>query len=1612
MNKLFNRVLAIVVLCTLLISYLPIAGNTSFAATSEKQFKLEKNGVAVEKRKKMLEDVYSMSDNELQDILDQGYTLEEAENALKDQKTTNGALKASLDKVKPRPVNKSKEIKSIINSELGNNDFSSASLFQSLNTTTPPPVPDYSYVNTKGDEAPYSVNLGQETVSTLSGSLSLQAADLSLPGRNGLSFTLARSYDSGSSQFGQMVTYNGTTNGILPANDEMLFPIGKGWSWNLSYIEYSGNNKFLHLGGSGTYKIDSNNALVGYPWKDLTFTTGTTVVNGQTAAFVLTSIQKISQHFNVNGQLLQISDAYNNTINFGYTVVQPYGSVLTSITDAIGNTINITYTDTSVVLTKGIQTVTYLKTMRQGKELLTQVIDPIGRTTTYDYDIKDAKFNALGTTPETSNPYVLLTGVTHPTGAKSIYTYEDTAITRYIGTNSVNQVYRVKARKDQITLSDNSFEISNLKDISYPLSDIGSSYNTNFTFSVTVDDGLTKSTFNNKKNYIDEDTPPVFYNTSIVSSATYGGNTYTNTADYIYDEVKKWPAPITTTETRAVSGNPNTFVSVSSKAYDDYGNVTTDTDPMGVATTYTYDVNSHLLIGVSQSVSSGQTRYTEYVRDQVHKNVTTVRVRDGSVTGSILQEVINSSFDSYGNVTQTKILKGTGNYTLVNTEYNPSAPYLGAFPTKQTVNVHDADNTATNIIKQFDYMTTNGALTNYIDGNNNTTTYQYDLLGRATKAVHPDDSFIAIHYLDYTNEIRQTDETGSQSFTKWNPLGWKTESGINEGGIYKTKGKYGYDAHGRMTWSEDAIGNRMSYGYDQWSRQNLVTYPDAATASLQYDDIANTKTSTDAEGYILKQFFDKMGRLLTQEETKKIGSGATTQTNLLAAFTYNHTGQVITAKDSLTPQNTTTYGYDVLGQLTSVNNAKNELTSYQYDILGNLTQVTYPDTNVTSKKYDEIGRLIQTTNSDSQIEKFYYDDNGNQTRLLDRKGNRFKYTFNNRNFQMKKEIVDASWNPIAGEETISYNYDLAGRRTQMVDVTGTTAYDFSPATGALSKVTFPDLKTIKYDYDAAGNRFVMNDPFGRNTYYHYDSRNRLDTVAASIDFTDDYEAKYQYFKNDLLKQTKQRNGVTSDFIYDGHSLGSLTQKKSDGSQLNAFTYTYDKNGNQKTKIENGVSNSFDYDQLNRILNSTEFNETYGYDNRGNRTSMTTTNPFDRPDAATTYDKRDRLTQVALTSGGSVTYKYNGDGLLWERTENGQTTRYYWDGDQIIAEAQVTAGSAALKARYIRGQGLIAREDGQGKAFYLQNGHGDVIELRDSTGNTRLNQYTYDIFGNISSQTENIPQPFKYSGEMMDGSTDLQYLRARWYDPSIGRFINEDTYEGQINNPLSLNLYTYVHNNPLTNIDPTGNWCTSQDLKWSKPGGCNGGINGQEDVNRNVGTSKWTPDSEHNGNGIFHGGVFQKVYYHSIPSESNNSTNNSSSPFVSQDVLVYLTAIHYNRNVLNKAPSTEQEAIGAGWRKLKDSESIYHRIGFGNENNAKYVSPSGNMEGVYDQKGNFVTDPVNMGTYNFKGPDDAGGHTKYDVIPYFILGNSPNDPTTFWDKVWLTIKAAAMKIGGK
>ena len=168
---------------------------------------------------------------------------------------------------------------------------------------------------------------------------------------------------------------------------------------------------------------------------------------------------------------------------------------------------------------------------------------------------------------------------------------------------------------------------------------------------------------------------------------------------------------------------------------------------------------------------------------------------------------------------------------------------------------------------------------------------------------------------------------------------------------------------------------------------------------------------------------------------------------------------------------------------------------------------------------------------------------------------------------------------------------------------------------------------------------------------------------------------------------------------------------------------------------------------------------------------------------------------------TVTYAYNGEGYRVEKTENGKTAYYLYEADKVILE---TDGAGNQTSVNTYGINLISRTMDSQTAYYMYNGHADVTALVTENGQI-LASYRYDAFGNTIEKNENtgLNNPYRYAGYRYDSETDLYYLNARYYDSKIARFMTEDTYTGDPNDPLSLNLYTYCHNEPIMYMDSTG-----------------------------------------------------------------------------------------------------------------------------------------------------------------------------------------------------------------
>ena len=205
---------------------------------------------------------------------------------------------------------------------------------------------------------------------------------------------------------------------------------------------------------------------------------------------------------------------------------------------------------------------------------------------------------------------------------------------------------------------------------------------------------------------------------------------------------------------------------------------------------------------------------------------------------------------------------------------------------------------------------------------------------------------------------------------------------------------------------------------------------------------------------------------------------------------------------------------------------------------------------------------------------------------------------------------------------------------------------------------------------------------------------------------------------------------------------------------------------------------------------------YTYDNNGSQLTSVIT-PYTNGIAGTTqtttniYDELNQLTQTLTSDGNSIVNTYNREGVRVAKANNGVIIRYLYEGDKVILELD---GSGAVIAKNIYGTNLIARTAEGIKGYYLYNGHADVTGITAEDGDTILVTYYYDEFGNLIGSTGSFNNSNTYAGYQYDGETKTYYLMARMYDPETARFLQEDSYRGDPNDPLSLNLYTYCHNN--------------------------------------------------------------------------------------------------------------------------------------------------------------------------------------------------------------------------
>jgi len=688
------------------------------------------------------------------------------------------------------------------------------------------------------------------------------------------------------------------------------------------------------------------------------------------------------------------------------------------------------------------------------------------------------------------------------------------------------------------------------------------------------------------------------------------------------------------------------------------------------------------------------------------------------------------------------------------------------------------------------YSYTGTDLTGFHDPENKAWQYGYDTGHQILTVTDPVGSVIVNNVYDDHNRVTQQTaprQTGSAlyklhytgfSSSEEDPMGHRTT--------------YYYDDSGRTIAVENALGYQSKVEYDGQGHVIQSTDPLGNTSQTSYDANHNPIQSLNAQNQPTSFSYDAQQRLtqvtdaLTHTaqidyDAKHHPIAARNALNQQTASAYSAAGLVQSRTDA---KNTTTQTtYDTNGHPATVKTGAHPQVATQVDAIGRLQSLTDQGGAITQFSYDKRGLLLTRTDPLGKLNSTAYDNTGRPISHTDRNG----------------AVVTSSYTPSGklsqigypGNQTVNFTYNTLDQLTGMTDPTGTTANSYDAA-GRLTGSTDPQGFQVSYQYDAAGNLTTLTYPGNLTVSYGYDNLNRLTTV--NIGWLNKTES-VSYDAAGRHTQAGRFNGSQTSYQYDNADRLTGLSHSAASQTLASYQYTLDANGNRTKAIATEPK------LPEKLINASQ---TYTYNTQKNRlTSQNST--------ALTYDFEGQLkTQGStnysydyahrLISQGTSSYVYDGIGNRIKATRNGVITKYIYDATgNLLAEAN---SSNVITRYYIYAKGLTALVDAATGQLYVYHfdGTGHTVALTNTSQQT-VNTYAYDPYGKLMAETETIAQPFKYAGQVgiQAEGNNLYYMRARYYDANLGRFISEDP-AGFVD---GTNLYAYVGGNPVMGVDPLG-----------------------------------------------------------------------------------------------------------------------------------------------------------------------------------------------------------------
>jgi len=846
-------------------------------------------------------------------------------------------------------------------------------------------------------------------------------------------------------------------------------------------------------------------------------------------------------------------------------------------------------------------------------------------------------------------------------------------------------------------------------------------------------------------------------------------------------------------------------------AYNDADQLTAVTDPLQHATTTSYDD-----LGRVDTVTNPANELTGYDYDPA-SNLTVVTDPAGGT---------EFDYDDVGNLIE--MVDPTG----ATTSYGYDRAGQRTSMVTARGNEAGADPGEFTWTYRFDRA---GNQTSVIDPQGRETATAYDGVNRVDTVTSPMSNLTSYDYDDAGNLTRITD-----------PLGRATVLGYDKRHLLTSRKLPGLQP---TLYTYDDDGNPTSQTSPSGESKTTWTYNDDGQLDTEVGPRGNVAGATPADFDTLYDF-DPAGNLDT----------VTDPLDHVTDHDYDPAGRLTSVTDPR--DNTTSYTYDPAGRLDTVTDPFGKVTDYHYDADGDLDSRTDANNHTTSYGYDDAHRLVSISDPLNRQRTFSYDPEGNLDEVITARGyasgNLAAWTINHD--YDARDLLTATTTAQA-DANASYGYDDDGRLASMTDATGTSSFGYDDA-GQLTAVDQPQ-GDYAYTYQPFGAVESRTLPAAGTIDYGYDNDGQPTSLTADGDTTVfDYNPDGQITRIDY----PAGNGMVQTRSYDPTgALDTITNQAAGASQpTSSFAYTRNANGSPtrmvRTRGTTTYREAYVYDRANRLAKyctstgsctgATDYVD-YTYDDVGNRTLETRVGGVPNPGSIDyDHDGADQLTtrSTTPTGGGSTveTFNYNADGLrlngrAWDPlgrltayTANNKTTSYDYDGfanrrlvsfdngstkklswdinqpdlGYPLLRVETRADDSIWAHRYTPdGWALSVKHPGQafGRSYFHHNGMGSVVDVTTGNGGPAW-QYAYDPWGVTTTATQQSASPVDaklgYTSAYFEATLSAYHLRARDYDPTIGRFVAPDPIAPPIDDPYVAS-YAYANNQPSVLTDPRG-----------------------------------------------------------------------------------------------------------------------------------------------------------------------------------------------------------------